>query len=122
MTQFRQQRFKTPNITIKRSLSLIFGVGSKTAGIVCFHCGILEPTPIGWLTESQFLSLTSWLEEKNIQKVFIIDLSLKQFKKENLAKLVSIRSYRGSRRVDGLPSRGQNTKSNAKTSKKRKNR
>ena len=45
---------------------------------------------------------------------------LKKLKSITLKKLVNIKSYRGLRRVRGLPVRGQRTHTNAKSAKKNK--
>lgn len=59
-----------------------------------------------------------------LQLVESLNLSLnnelKKLKSIALKKLVNIKSYRGLRRVRGLPVRGQRTHTNAKSAKKNK--
>jgi small subunit ribosomal protein S13 len=59
-----------------------------------------------------------------LQLVESLNLSLnnelKKLKSITLKKLVNIKSYRGLRRVRGLPVRGQRTHTNAKSAKKNK--
>jgi len=64
-------------------------------------------------------------KEQVVEILRIIDLlnltlnnELKKFRSSTLKNLVSIKSYRGLRKVRGLPVRGQRTHTNAKSSKK----
>jgi small subunit ribosomal protein S13 len=50
----------------------------------------------------------------------IITSDLKKLKQIVTKKLVAIKSYRGLRRIDGFPVRGQRTHTNAKIAKKNK--
>ena len=49
---------------------------------------------------------------------FPLNNELKKLKSTTLQKLIVIKSYRGLRRVRGLPVRGQRTHTNAKSAKK----
>ena len=53
-----------------------------------------------------------------IDNTFTIGSKLSQEKVVNIKRLIKMSSYRGFRHVQGLPSRGQRTHTNAKTSRK----
>ena len=53
-----------------------------------------------------------------IDNFYIVGNKLNREKTNNIKQLIKISSYRGFRHVRGLPSRGQRTHTNAKTSRK----
>ena len=53
-----------------------------------------------------------------IDNYYVIGNKLTREKTNNIKRLIKISSYRGFRHVKGLPSRGQRTHTNAKTSRK----
>lgn len=102
------------NKSVFSGIRKIYGLGAYYANLICkkagfslnFKCRDLSKKQIGNLiqvVESLELDLSSDLKRKKI--VF-------------LNKLVSIKSFRGLRRIQGLPVRGQRTRSNARSAKK----
>ena len=55
-----------------------------------------------------------------IDAEYLVEGALRRQVQQNVARLRDIRSYRGERHRRGLPTRGQRTKSNARTRKGRK--
>lgn len=102
------------NKSIFFALTKIYGIGRKTAFLICKKLGFSINLKVKDLTQEQVGEI--------LQTVEVLDLTLnnelKKFKSLSLKKLISIKSYRGLRRVRGLPVRGQRTHTNAKSSRK----
>ena len=98
------------------SLQQIFGIGKSTSKKICNSLGFSINLKIKNLTDSQVSELIEKVESLNL----ILSSDLKKNLSLNYAKQVSIKSYRGLRKLEGLPVRGQRTHSNAKTSRKKK--
>ena len=94
------------------SLTYLYGVGHKTARDLCLKAGIAPTTPAQELSESEVSRLTTILEED-----YVVEGPLRRQVQQNIARLRYIRSYRGIRHRMGLPVRGQNTQTNARTRK-----
>ncbi len=94
------------------SLTYLYGVGHKTARDLCLKAGIDPVMPAQELSESEVSRLATILEED-----YIVEGPLRRQVQQNIARLRDIRSYRGTRHRMGLPVRGQNTQTNARTRK-----
>ncbi|WDI79348.1 30S ribosomal protein S13 [Candidatus Vidania fulgoroideae] len=95
------------------SIRKIFGIGKKNSLIICKKLNI---------TNKKILHLNT-KEKKNLYKQlrkYIVEGNLKTKIYNNIQKLIDIHSYRGTRHSKFLPSRGQRTKTNSKTRKKKK--
>ena len=92
----------------------IYGFGKWSSWFVCRKLGFSRNLKLKSLSKKQINKLIKVIE--NLNKELVSDL--KKSKKLALQKLVSIKSYRGLRKIKGLPIRGQRTHTNAKTSKK----
>lgn len=99
------------------SLQKIFGVGQFTSKKICKSLGFLINLKTKDLNKLQILQLTKKIESLNI----IVSSDLKKQISKNNLKYISIKSYKGLRKLQGLPIRGQRTHTNAQTA-KRKNR
>ena len=102
--------------TIYKNLLRIHNLGKKTAMQAAKGVGI-SPS-ILWVnvTEPQKRALYNWLEKYNGRALGSESKTQRRARKEFIIKLGSVR---GIRLRQGLPVRGQNTQSNAKTAKKR---
>ena len=102
------------NKSVFFALTKIYGIGKNTAFLICKKLGFSINLKVKDLTQEQVSNI--------LQTVELLDLTLnnelKKFKSLSLKKLISIKSYRGLRRVRGLPVRGQRTHTNAKSSRK----
>ena len=102
------------NKSVFFALTKIYGIGRNTAFLICKKLGFSINLKVKDLTQEQVSDI--------LQTVEVLDLTLnnelKKFKSLSLKKLISIKSYRGLRRVRGLPVRGQRTHTNAKSSRK----
>jgi small subunit ribosomal protein S13 len=94
-------------------LTYIKGIGFSRAKIICAKLNISLATKLGDLSNDNIKAITDFIDS-----YYIIGNKLSRDKLNNIKKLIKISSYRGFRHVRGLPSRGQRTHTNAKTSRK----
>lgn len=93
-------------------LTYIYGIGKKTSSKILATTGISEDTRIKDLTEEEVNLL-----RKEIDNNYTVEGDLRREVTLNIKRLRDIRCYRGLRHMKGLPVRGQNTKTNARTRK-----
>ena len=79
--------------------------------------GFAKNLKVRQLSEEQIKKLTRLIEISNL----VITSELKKFKNLLLKTLVSIKSYKGLRKIKGLPVRGQRTHTNSRTARKVRN-
>jgi small subunit ribosomal protein S13 len=96
------------------ALTYIHGIGLTRSKTICASLGISENTRIPELTEEQLASIREF-----ITKNFTVEGDRRKEVVDSIKSLISKGTYRGSRHRKGLPVRGQNTRTNAKTRKKR---
>jgi len=97
---------------IEIALTYIFGVGPAVAQQIITVTGINPDTRVKDLTEDEEQKLRTELE--NNHKV---EGDLRREIAMNIKRLMDIGCYRGLRHRQGLPVRGQRTKTNARTRK-----
>jgi len=97
---------------IATSLTYIFGIGNTRAAEICEKCGIDPQTKTSTITEDQ-----ARLIRNVIEKDYQVEGALRSEISMNIQRLKDIGCYRGLRHRRGLPTRGQNTKNNARTRK-----
>ena len=93
-------------------LTAIFGIGMKSAGKILEQAGVDPQTRVNALKEQELNQLRTIIEAS-----YKIEGSLRGEVNMNIKRLMDIGSYRGLRHRRGLPSRGQRTKTNARTRK-----
>lgn len=98
---------------IEVSLTYIFGIGPSTSKTILEKANVNPDTRAKTLTEEQISALNQAIRELNIP----VEGELKRMVAQNIRRLGEIKSYRGLRHRDGLPVRGQRTRSNARTRK-----
>ncbi len=96
------------------ALTYIHGIGLTRSKIICSSLGISEDIRIPDLTEEQLAAIREF-----ITKNFTVEGDRRKEVVDCIKSLISKGTYRGSRHRKGLPVRGQNTRTNAKTRKKR---
>lgn len=96
------------------ALTKIYGIGNTTAFIICKKLGFSINLKIKDLTQEQTIEMLQLIDSLNLN----LNNELKKLKSLTLKHLVSIKSYKGLRRVRGLPVRGQRTHTNAKSARK----
>lgn len=98
------------------ALTYIYGVGRTTAAKICGRLGIPDERRVQDLTEDEISKLRDEIEKGGIQ----VEGDLRRVEGLNIKRLIEINCYRGQRHRRGLPTRGQRTKTNARTRRGRK--
>ena len=98
------------------ALTYIHGVGQATANKLCRRLGIADKSRVQDLTEDEVSRLREEIEKSGLQ----IEGDLRRVEGLNIKRLIEINCYRGQRHRRGLPTRGQRTKTNARTRRGRK--
>ena len=93
-------------------LTYIYGVGNVISKEILKEAGINENTKSKDLTDQEVAAIRDMLENK-----YTVEGELRKEVQGNIRRLVEIGCYRGIRHRTGLPTRGQKTKSNARTRK-----
>ncbi|HAY14474.1 MAG TPA: 30S ribosomal protein S13 [Fimbriimonadaceae bacterium] len=94
------------------SIQSIFGVGPKVATEILEKTGIDPRTKVRDLSDDQIGAIRQTLDEN-----YQVEGDLRREIFSNIRRLIEIGSYRGLRHRRGLPTRGQNTRRNARTRK-----
>lgn len=102
------------NKSIYFSLTKVFGIGRFQSFLICKKLGLSYNCKLSKLTSDQILTLIKFIENSNL----LINNNLKKSKILLFKKLVQIKTYKGIRKLRGLPIRGQRTHTNAKTASK----
>ena len=92
-------------------LTYIYGVGRSTANKVLAEVGVNPDTYVRDLTEDEVGKLRDAVDNLTVEG------DLRRERSQNIKRLMEIGCYRGLRHRRGLPVRGQNTKTNARTRK-----
>ena len=93
-------------------LTYLYGVGWSKAKEICDNTGIPCTKKLGELSPEELNQLRRYIEQ-NIK----VEGDLRREVQLNIKKLIDIGTYRGIRHVRGLPVRGQQSKTNARTRK-----
>lgn len=97
-------------VRIDYGLTLLKGIGWTTSTKVLSTAKVDSSIRIKDLSEEQIKKISLAIE-----KTYKVEGDLREEVSENIKRLREIGSYRGSRHAHNLPSRGQRTKSNART-------
>jgi small subunit ribosomal protein S13 len=93
------------------ALQEIYGVGGTLARKICEEAGVTQDVMIKDLTEEQLELLRGAVSK------FTIEGDLRREVAMNIKRLMDLGCYRGIRHRRGLPTRGQQTQTNARTRK-----
>lgn len=97
---------------IEISLRYIFGIGPTTARRILTEAGIDLATKTKDLTEDAIVKIRAILDRD-----YVVEGDLRRDITMQIKRLMDTGSYRGLRHRRGLPTRGQRTKTNARTRK-----
>ena len=97
---------------IEIALTYIFGIGPAVAQQIIENTGINPDTRVKDLTEDEEKKLRAEIENNHT-----VEGDLRREISMNIKRLMDIGCYRGLRHRQGLPVRGQKTKTNARTRK-----
>lgn len=97
------------------ALTYIYGVGSKSANDVLARANVERTARVKDLTDAEIARIQDVLNAD-----YLVEGELQRIVSGNIKRLKDIKSYRGMRHASSLPSRGQRTKTNARTRRGRK--
>ena len=100
------------NKRVEIGLTYIYGVGRPTANKLLSQTQISADTYVRDLTEEEVAKLRD-----AIDRDLTVEGDLRRERSQDIKRLTEIGCYRGIRHRRGLPVRGQNTKTNARTRK-----
>jgi small subunit ribosomal protein S13 len=93
-------------------LTYIYGIGRPTANRLLEEVGVDPDTYVRNLTDDEVVKLRDAIDRE-----LTVEGDLRRERSQNIKRLQEIGCYRGLRHRRGLPVRGQNTKTNARTRK-----
>ena len=93
-------------------LTYIYGIGRSTANQILVSANVSPDTYVRDLTEDEIGRLREVIDND-----VVVEGDLRRERSQSIKRLMEIGCYRGLRHRRGLPVRGQNTKTNARTRK-----
>jgi small subunit ribosomal protein S13 len=93
-------------------LTYVYGIGQSTANKLLKEVGVSPDTYVRDLTEDEVAKLRDAIDDGPP-----VEGDLRRERSQDIKRLQEIACYRGLRHRRGLPVRGQNTKTNARTRK-----
>ena len=100
------------NKRVEVGLTYIYGIGRSTSNELLDELKISRDTYVRDLTEDEVGRLRDRIDAE-----LVVEGDLRRERSQNVKRLMEIGCYRGLRHRRGLPVRGQNTKTNARTRK-----
>ena len=100
------------NKRVEVGLTYIYGIGRPTSNDLLKQAGIGPDTYVRDLTDDEVSKLRDLIDSEHT-----VEGDLRRERSQNIKRLMEIGCYRGMRHRRGLPVRGQNTKTNARTRK-----
>ena len=97
---------------VEIALTYIYGIGLTLSQEIIKTTGVNPDTRVRDLTEEEIAKI-----REAIDKGYKVEGDLRREESLNIKRLIEIGSYRGRRHRQGLPVRGQRTKTNARTRK-----
>jgi small subunit ribosomal protein S13 len=100
------------NKRVEIGLTYVYGIGRPTSNKLLTEVGIEPDRKVRDLTEEEVVKLRDLIDGS-----LTVEGDLRRERSQNIKRLQEIGCYRGLRHRRGLPVRGQNTKTNARTRK-----
>jgi small subunit ribosomal protein S13 len=100
------------NKRVEIGLTYIYGIGRPTANDLLTQSKVNPDTYVRDLTDDEVSRLRELIDND-----VVVEGDLRRERSQNIKRLMEIGCYRGMRHRRGLPVRGQNTKTNARTRK-----
>ena len=95
---------------VQIALTYVFGIGPKFANDTLVAAKVDPTVRVKDLTDAEISRIQDFINEN-----YTVEGELQRIVAGNIKRLKDINSYRGLRHKAGLPSRGQRTKTNART-------
>ncbi len=92
------------------AIRYVYGIGKKTGADIIEKAGVEPTVRVKDLTDQEISRIQDVINER-----FIVEGELQRIVTTNIKRLKDIKAYRGLRHSQNLPSRGQRTKTNART-------
>lgn len=92
------------------ALTYVYGIGPKTASEIVVAAKVEPTVRVKDLTDTEVSRIQEVINEK-----YMVEGELQRVVATNIKRLKDINSYRGLRHKQNLPSRGQRTRTNART-------
>ena len=103
------------NKHVSIALTYIFGIGNSRSKSILASAGVEGAKKVSDLNEDEVNRI-----REEIDKNWQVEGDLRRVEGLNVKRLIEINCYRGQRHRKGLPTRGQRTKTNARTRRGRK--
>jgi small subunit ribosomal protein S13 len=100
------------NKRVEIGLTYIYGIGRSASNKLLADVGVEPDRKVRDLTEEEVVKLRDAIDRE-----YTVEGDLRRERSQAVKRLQEIGSYRGLRHRRGLPVRGQNTKTNARTRK-----
>lgn len=97
------------------ALTYVYGIGPKTADDILAAAKVERTVRTRDLTDAEISRIQDYINEN-----YTVEGELQRIVNSNIKRLKDIKAYRGLRHSANLPSRGQRTKTNARTRRGRK--
>ncbi|MDQ2973470.1 MAG: 30S ribosomal protein S13 [bacterium] len=95
---------------IKFALTYVYGIGPKTSSEILTTVKVDPTVRVKNLTDDEVSRIQDYINDKHL-----VEGELQRIVTGNIKRLKEIKSYRGLRHSANLPSRGQRTRTNART-------
>ena len=95
---------------VQIALTYVYGIGPKTAGDILVAAKVEPTVRVKDLTDAEISRIQDYINENHT-----VEGELQRVVAGNIKRLKDINAYRGLRHKQNLPSRGQRTKTNART-------
>ncbi len=92
------------------ALTYVYGIGPKTSEGILKKANVEVTTRVKNLTDAEVGRIQDVINEHHM-----VEGELQRVVATNIKRLKDIKSYRGERHTKGLPSKGQRTRTNART-------
>ena len=100
------------NKRLEISLTYLYGIGRKLSNDIIKQLGLDPNMRANKLSQDDLARINNLLQSQ-----YVVEGDLRRQIQNNIKRLVSIHSYRGTRHRLGLPVRGQRTRTNSRTRK-----
>ena len=95
---------------IRFALAYVYGIGDRTSVDILQKADVEQTVRVKDLSDSEISRIQDVINEN-----YMVEGELQRVVTANIKRLKDIRAYRGERHSKNLPSRGQRTKTNART-------
>lgn len=95
---------------VEVALTYVYGIGLSRAQEIIANTGVDPDTRVRELSDEDALKLRSYVTDN-----YQVEGDLRRLESMNIKRLADIGTYRGRRHRQGLPVRGQRTRTNART-------